>query len=224
MSSQLADLNAKYYSQPVGMSHGGRVPGYAEKGYVDTENPADLVDGGQGFADQYAQGQQEYPTQQDAPVQVQAPSLSSYTQDPEVLAANAERKALLRQLQTSLTRTPASTDYGPSESEKWLNFAAAFSDPGKTGSFMEGMGHAATSLAAHKADQRKARALNAAADLQRLQSRSALAQQQYEMERDEGKRRMIEQYLTPKPTSTDGAVVGEQGADVPAVLVVIARL
>jgi hypothetical protein len=209
-----ADMS-KNYAKPVGMSHGGRVPGYANDGYVDTENPADLVDGGQAFADQYAQGQQEYPAQQDTPIQVQAPSLSSYTQDPEVLAANAERKALLKQLQTSLATTPATTDYGPSESEKWLNFAAAFADPGKTGSFGEGMGRAASSLAAHKADQRKARALNAAADLQRLQSRSALAQQQYEMTMDEGKRRMIEKYLTPNATSTDSATVGGYNTGIP---------
>jgi hypothetical protein len=213
-------LKASQIPSPFGnsmprLAHGGMVPGYAEEGYVDTENPADLVDGGQAFADQYAAMQQQYPTQQDMPMA--AMPTMSYTQDPEVARANAERKALLKQLQESLTKAPASTDYGPSESEKWLNFAAAFSDPGKTGSFGEGMGRAASSLAAHKADQRKARALNAAADLQRLQSRSALAQQQYEMERDEGKRRMIEQYLTPKPTSTEGATVGGQGAgaDVP---------
>jgi hypothetical protein len=213
-------LKASQIPSPFGnsmprLAHGGMVPGYAEEGYVDTENPADLVDGGQAFADQYAAMQQQYPTQQDMPMA--AMPTMSYTQDPEVARANAERKALLKQLQESLTKAPASTDYGPSESEKWLNFAAAFSDPGKTGSFGEGMGRAASSLAAHKADQRKARALNAAADLQRLQSRSALAQQQYEMERDENKRRMIEQYLTPKPTSTEGATVGGQGAgaDVP---------
>jgi len=198
-SSVMADYG-QYFNK------GGMVPGYAEEGYVDVENPADLVDGGQAFADQYAAMQQQYPTQQDMPVA--AMPRMSYTQDPEVARANAERKALLKQLQESLTKAPASTDYGPSESEKWLNLAAAFSDPGKTGSFGEGMGRAASSLAAYKADQRKARALNAAADLQRLQSRSALAQQQYEMERDEGKRRMIEQYLMPKPPSTEGATVG----------------
>jgi hypothetical protein len=211
-------LKASQIPSPFGnsmprLAHGGRVPGYAEEGYVDAENPADLVDGGQAFADQYAAMQQQYPTQQDMPMPV-AERAVPYTQSPEILAANAERRALLKQLQTSLSKAPASTDYGPSESEKWLNFAAAFSDPGKTGSFGEGMGRAASSLAAHKADQRKARALNAAADLQRLQSRSALAQQQYEMERDEGKRRMIEQYLTPNAPSTAGATVGGQGAGV----------
>lgn len=209
-------LKASQIPSPFGnsmprLAHGGMVPGYAEEGYVDAENPADLVDGGQAFADQYAAMQQQYPTQQDMSMPV-AERAVPYTQSPEILAANAERKALLKQLQASLSKAPASTDYGPSESEKWLNFAAAFSDPGKTGSFGEGMGRAASSLAAHKADQRKARALNAAADLQRLQSRSALAQQQYEMERDEGKRRMIEQYLTPTAPSTTGATVGGQGA------------
>lgn len=211
-------LKASQIPSPFGnamphLAHGGRVPGYAEEGLVDTANPADLVDGGQAFADQYAQGQQEYPTQQDVPIQ--APSLSSYTQDPEVLTANAERKALLKQLQQSLINTPASTDYGPSESEKWFKLAAAYADPGKTGSFLEGTGHAASAMAEHKAELRKAKAINAAADLQRLQARSELAQKQYEMTMDEGKRRMIEKYLTPTPRSTDGATVGGYNTGIP---------
>lgn len=212
MSSQLEDLNAKYYSQPVAMSHGGRVPGYAEEGYVDTENPADLVDGGQAFADQYAQGQQEYPAQQDVPMQ--APSLSSYMQDPEVVAANAQRKALLKQLEASLSTAPANRDNGPTESEMWFNRAAAFLDPGKTGSFGEGLQHMSVAEAGHQAEKRKARLVNQAADLQRLQARSELAQKQYEMTMDEGKRRTIEQLLTPTSRSTEGATVGG-GAGIP---------
>jgi hypothetical protein len=213
MSSQLADLNAKYYSQPVAMSHGGRVPGYAEEGYVDTENPADLVDGGQAFANQYAQGQQEYPTQQDVPMQ--APSLSSYMQDPEVVAANAQRKALLKQLEASLSTAPANRDNGPTESEMWFNRAAAFLDPGKTGSFGEGLQHMSVAEAGHQAEKRKARLINQAADLQRLQARSELAQKQYEMTMDEGKRRMIEKYLMPTPRSTDSATVGGYNTGIP---------
>lgn len=178
-------------------SHGGQVPGYAE---------GDLVDGsGQAFADQYAQGQQEYQTQQDTPVQAQR--LASYTQDPEVLAANAERKALLNQLQASLATAPSNRDTGPTESEKWLRRAAAFLDPGKTGSFSEGMQHFAAQEADTRAEQRKAKLVNQAADMQRLQSRSELAQKQYEMTMDEGKRRMIEQYLTPTTSSTDAGKV-----------------
>jgi hypothetical protein len=195
------------------LAHGGRVPGYADEGYVDTENPAGLVDGGQGFADQYAQGQQEYPTQQDAPMQ--APSLSSYMQDPEVVAANAERKALLKQLEASLSTAPANRDNGPTESEMWFNRAAAFLDPGKTGSFGEGLQHMSVAEAGHQAEKRKARLVNQAADLQRLQARSELAQKQYEMTMDEGKRRMIEKYLMPTPRSTDSATVGGQGASIP---------
>jgi hypothetical protein len=51
--------------------------------------------------------------------------------------------------------------------------------------------------------------------LQRLQSRSALAQQQYEMTMDEGKRRMIEKYLTPTASSTDAGKVSGFSTGVP---------
>jgi hypothetical protein len=221
MPANIDELNAKYYQggDPYGKylgqgySHGGMVPGYAEEGYVDAEDPAPMVDGGQAFADQYAQGQLEYPTQQDAPVRV-APTMS-YMQDPEVMQANAERKALLKQLQTSLSNAPAGRDTGPTESEMWFNRAAAFLDPGKTGSFGEGLQHLSAVEAAHKAEQRKAKIANQAADLQRLQARSELAQKQYEMTMDEGKRRMIEQYLTPTPRSTDGGKVGGYDTGVP---------
>jgi hypothetical protein len=221
MPADIDELNAKYYQggDPYGKylgqgySHGGMVPGYAEEGYVDAEDPAPMVDGGQAFADQYAQGQLEYPTQQDAPVMA-APTMS-YMQDPEVIKANLERKELLKQLQTSLANAPAGRDTGPTESEMWFNRAAAFLDPGKTGSFGEGLQHLSAVEAAHKAEQRKAKIANQAADLQRLQARSELAQKQYEMTMDEGKRRLIEQYLTPKPTSTDGGKVGGYDTGVP---------
>jgi hypothetical protein len=192
---------------------GGMVPGYAEEGYVDTQDPAELVDGGQAFADQYAQGQLEYPTQQDA--SVMAAPTTSYMQDPEVMRANAERKALLKQLQTSLSTAPVGRDTGPTESEMWFNRAAAFLDPGKTGSFGEGLQHMTAVEAGHQAEKRKAKIANQAADLQRLQARSELAQKQYEMEMDEGKRRMIEQYLSPTPRSTDGGKVSGYDTGVP---------
>jgi uncharacterized FlaG/YvyC family protein len=44
---------------------------------------------------------------------------------------------------------------GPSESEKWFKLAAAFSNPGKTGSFFEGMGGAASVLAEHNKAKRE---------------------------------------------------------------------
>lgn len=207
-ASVMADYG-QYFNQ------GGAAPGYADDGLVDTENPADLVDGGQGFADQYAQGQQEYPTQQDVPVQVQAPSLTSYMQDPEVVAANAERKLLLKQLQGTLAKAPANRDNGPTESEMWFNRAAAFLDPGKTGSFGEGLQHMSVAEAGHQAEKRKARLVNQSADLQRLQARSELAQKQFDMTKDEGRQRMIEKYLTPNATSTGGATVGGYNTGIP---------
>jgi hypothetical protein len=179
--TQLDEL-AKTISKPVGKSpwgnamphlaHGGRVPGYAEEGYVDTENPADLVDGGQGFADQYAQGQQDYPAQQDAAVyQGQGPgpiigreALNALVTKygglgddaiRQLAEINTQRTAARNDYNTQIAKLEAMQPQGPSESEKWLNFAAAFADPGKTGSFGEGMGHAATSLAAHRKSQRE---------------------------------------------------------------------
>jgi hypothetical protein len=57
--------------------------------------------------------------------------------------------------------------------------------------------------------------LNAAADLQRLQARSELAQKQFDMTKDEGRQRMIEKYLTPNATSTDSATVGGYNTGIP---------
>ncbi|MFI3197187.1 MAG: hypothetical protein QX196_02580, partial [Methylococcaceae bacterium] len=176
MPANLEELNAKYYQNgsPWGksmasmakMSHGGRVPGYADEGYVDTENPAGLVDGGQGFADQYAQGQQDYPAQQDAAVyQGQGPgpiigreALNALVTKygglgddaiKQLADINTQRTAARNDYNTQIAKLEAMQPQGPSESEKWFKFAAAYADPGKTGSFLEGTGHAASSMAEH---------------------------------------------------------------------------
>jgi hypothetical protein len=154
------------------LAHGGRVPGYAQEGYVDTENPADLVDGGQGFADQYAQGQQDYPTQQDAAVyQGQGPgpiigrdALNALVTKygglgddaiKQLADINTQRSAARNDYNTQIAKLEAMQPQGPSESEKWFKLAAAYADPGKTGSFLEGTGHAATAMAEHSKANRE---------------------------------------------------------------------
>jgi hypothetical protein len=160
-SSVMADYG-KYFKR------GGMVPGYAEEGYVDVENPADLVDGGQAFADQYAQGQLEYPTQQNAPMPVARasgtyPVVGSETINnlvnkygglgddaiKQLAAINAERTKARQDYNTQIAKLENMAPQGPSQSELWFNRAAAFLDPGKTGSFGEGLQHMAGVEAAH---------------------------------------------------------------------------
>ena len=174
-------LKASQIPSPFGnsmprLAHGGMVPGYAEEGYVDAENPADLVDGGQAFADQYAQGQLDYPVQQDAPAAMPVarasgtyPVVGNDTINALVTKYGGLGDDAIRQLSNINTqRTAARNDYnaqiakleamqpqGPSESEKWFKLAAAFSNPGKTGSFFEGMGGAASVLAEHNKAKRE---------------------------------------------------------------------
>ncbi len=75
-----------------------------------------------------------------------APDVSAASK--KVHEAAMARKAALEAMSNASAAT------GPSESEKWLNLAAAFADPGKTGNFMEGVGGAAKVLAGHSKDKR----------------------------------------------------------------------
>ena len=164
-ASVMADYG-QYFNQ------GGAAPGYAEDGYVDTENPADLVDGGQGFADQYAQGQQEYPTQQDAAVyQGQGPgpiigreALNALVTKygglgddaiKQLADINTQRTAARNDYNTQIAKLEAMQPQGPTDSELWFNRAAAFLDPGKTGAFGEGLQHVAGVESAHSKAKRE---------------------------------------------------------------------
>jgi hypothetical protein len=160
-SSVMADYG-QYFNK------GGMVPGYAEEGYVDVEDPAPMVNGGQAFADQYAQGQLEYPTQQNAPMPVARasgtyPVVGSETINnlvnkygglgddaiKQLAAINAERTKARQDYNTQIAKLENMAPQGPSQSELWFNRAAAFLDPGKTGSFGEGLQHMAGVEAAH---------------------------------------------------------------------------
>ena len=160
-------------------NHGGRVPGYANEGLVDTTNPAPDV--------------QTYPLQPEAPNYSQQPAQqieptgggydvnsiaainpkfaemmrqygvgsTNYTNDiRDTRQALADERAAYNKSLDTLAHANIAT--GPSESEKWFSRAAAFLDPGKTGSFGEGVQHFAVQEAANRAEQRKADSLNAA--------------------------------------------------------------
>ena len=167
--SVMADYG-KYFKR------GGAVPGYAQEGFVNVEDPAPVVDGGQAFADQYAQGQLDYPVQQDAPAAMPVarasgtyPVVGNDTINALVTKYGGLGDDAIRQLSDiNAQRTKAREDYnaqiaklenmqarGPSESELWFNRAAAFLDPGKTGSFGEGLQHMAGVEAAHSKAKRE---------------------------------------------------------------------
>ena len=180
MPANLEELNAKYYvnGNPYGnsmatmakMSHGGAVPGYAQEGFVNIEDPAPEVDGGPAFAEQYAQGQLDYPVQQDAPAAMPVarasgtyPVVGNDTINAlvtkygglgddairQLAAINTERTKARQDYNTQIAKLENMAPQGPSDSERWFNRAAAFLDPGKTGSFGEGLQHMSVAEAAN---------------------------------------------------------------------------
>lgn len=234
MSSQLADLNAKYYSQPVAMSHGGRVPGYAQEGYVDAENPAPLA------PDYNAQPAQQIEPSGGGAVPMPAalsnmnPEFASliaqYGQgadySKEIAANTAARREQDVKFNTAIEALKKTAPDAPSQSEMWFKLAAAFADPGKTGSFGEGMGHAAAVMGEHRAETRKGIAAQ-----NKINTELDLKQQQYALEnlRDEGtqlrslqgeaskeKREMIKAAIkdyvdSGKPQSEAGKIALDEG-------------
>jgi hypothetical protein len=149
---------------------GGAVPGYAQEGFVNIEDPAPEVAGGQAFADQYAQGQLDYPVQQDAPAAMPVarasgtyPVVGSDTINAlvtkygglgddairQLAAINTERTKARQDYNTQIAKLENMAPQGPSDSERWFNRAAAFLDPGKTGSFGEGLQHMSVAEAAN---------------------------------------------------------------------------
>ena len=138
-------------------------------------------------------------------------------------AARRQQEAKFNQSISALKQTAPDV---PSESEKWFKLAAAFSNPGKTGSFQEGMGNAAAVLSEYGAEKRKGLSAQ-----RKLNTELDLKQQQYALEnlRDEAtqlrtlqgdaskdKREMIKAAIkdyvdSGKPQSEAGKIALDEG-------------
>jgi hypothetical protein len=252
MPTNLEELNAKYYvnGNPYGnsmatmakMSHGGAVPGYSQEGYVDVSNPAPMAPNYTAVPVEPETGGGYVPEDVAAPA-VAAPKADVTGINPELaamlkqydtgidyskdIAANAaarrQQEAKFNQSISALKQTAPDV---PSESEKWFKLAAAFSNPGKTGSFQEGMGNAAAVLSEYGAEKRKGLSAQ-----RKLNTELDLKQQQYALEnlRDEAtqlrtlqgdaskdKREMIKAAIkdyvdSGKPQSEAGKIALDEG-------------
>ena len=221
---------------------GGAVPGYAQKGYVDVSNPAPMAPNYTAMPVEPETGGGYVPEDVAAPA-VAAPKADVTGINPELaamlkqydtgidyskdIAANAaarrQQEAKFNQSISALKQTAPDV---PSESEKWFKLAAAFSNPGKTGSFQEGMGNAATVLSEYGAEKRKGLSAQ-----RKLNTELDLKQQQYALEnlRDEAtqlrtlqgdaskdKREMIKAAIkdyvdSGKPQSEAGKIALDEG-------------
>ena len=221
---------------------GGAVPGYAQKGYVDVSNPAPMAPNYTAMPVEPETGGGYVPEDVAAPA-VAAPKADVTGINPELaamlkqydtgidyskdIAANAaarrQQEAKFNQSISALKQTAPDV---PSESEKWFKLAAAFSNPGKTGSFQEGIGNAATVLSEYGAEKRKGLSAQ-----RKLNTELDLKQQQYALEnlRDEAtqlrtlqgdaskdKREMIKAAIkdyvdSGKPQSEAGKIALDEG-------------
>ena len=221
---------------------GGAVPGYAQEGYVDVSNPAPMVPNYTAMPVEPETGGGYVPEDVAAPA-VAAPKADVTGINPELaamlkqydtgidyskdIAANAaarrQQEAKFNQSISALKQTAPDV---PSESEKWFKLAAAFSNPGKTGSFQEGMGNAAAVLSEYGAEKRKGLSAQ-----RKLNTELDLKQQQYALEnlRDEAtqlrtlqgdaskdKREMIKAAIkdyvdSGKPQSEAGKIALDEG-------------
>jgi hypothetical protein len=221
---------------------GGAVPGYAQKGYVDVSNPAPMAPNYTAMPVEPETGGGYVPEDVAAPA-VAAPKADVTGINPELaamlkqydtgidyskdIAANAaarrQQEAKFNQSISALKQTAPDV---PSESEKWFKLAAAFSNPGKTGSFQEGMGNAAAVLSEYGAEKRKGLSAQ-----RKLNTELDLKQQQYALEnlRDEAtqlrtlqgdaskdKREMIKAAIkdyvdSGKPQSEAGKIALDEG-------------
>ena len=222
--------------------HGGAVPGYAQEGYVDVSNPAPAAPNYTAMPVEPQTGGGYVPEDVATPA-VAAPKADVTGINPELaamlkqydtgidyskdIAANAaarrQQEAKFNQSISALKQTAPDV---PSESEKWFKLAAAFSNPGKTGSFQEGMGNAATVLSEYGAEKRKGLSAQ-----RKLNTELDLKQQQYALEnlRDEAtqlrtlqgdaskdKREMIKAAIkdyvdSGKPQSEAGKIALDEG-------------
>jgi hypothetical protein len=222
--------------------HGGAVPGYAQEGYVDVSNPAPAAPNYTAMPVEPQTGGGYVPEDVATPA-VAAPKADVTGINPELaamlkqydtgidyskdIAANAAaRRQQEAKFNQSISALKQAAPDVPSESEKWFKLAAAFSNPGKTGSFQEGIGNAATVLSEYGAEKRKGLSAQ-----RKLNTELDLKQQQYALEnlRDEAtqlrtlqgdvskdKREMIKAAMkdyveSGKPQSEAGKIALDEG-------------
>lgn len=157
-------------------ARGGRVRRFALGGLNEADQREDFA----GLAERYgAQLPQEpAPTAAAAPAAQQTAGLDSmlakYLQPAaggmnygqELAAARKTARTETDAFQKLLKQAIAQPDQPPSKSELYFRLAAAFADPGKTGSFGEGLGRAAGAVAEQKKAEREAAKASAAQKLQ----------------------------------------------------------
>jgi hypothetical protein len=140
---------------------------------------------------------------QQAPVQAAAPTAISPT---AVEEAMAQRRALMAELNKAMSAQTVPS--GMSDSEKYFRLAAAFGKTGKTGHFSESLGNVNESLADIEAEQRKEQQARSGMNLQRLQARMGLADQQYQLAREGEMQDLLKRYLNKGQQVTDNVVAG----------------
>ena len=203
----IEDINQTMYAQPVQpqYAHGGQVKThYADGDLVDI--PAEYDAANPDFAGQVRANMDANPLYAGEPQVVQVPVEAPSA----VERAAQERRAILNSLQTALTAAPTSSK-GMSEQERNFRLAAAFAKPTRFGSFGESLGNAAESLADIESIKRAEQKDIAAQELARLQSRMGLAQQQYELSREEEMRGMLKNYLNKGRKTLAEAASGASG-------------
>jgi hypothetical protein len=191
-------------AQPRPFYNGGAVRGYAG---------GDLVtdDGGQAFADSYMAGQQQFPTQQDAPI---AQMAQRYNIDPEQSKSYADQRALFAQLQTALSKQqPKNTNV--SNAETYFKLMGALGKPTKYGSFGESFGNVGEVMAEDQAARREAARANTGQDIANIQARMGLMQAQRELGRDERQSNMIAKYLGGEGAGGQGGTQGGDAGGIP---------
>lgn len=195
-AAALQALQNKYYAKPLQYAKGGEVDSDPQdQPFYDANNPD--------FAAQVRANVEANPMYAGeppaAPVQV-APQPMSSTQQ-----AINDRRALLNEIQRKLNE-PLVAKKGMSDAERNWRLAAAFGKQSKFGTFGESLVNAAETLADIEGIKRAEQQDLSAQELARLQAKMGVAQQQYEMSREEDMRNILNKYITKgEKTLTDAA-------------------
>jgi len=202
----IEEINAKYYEggspyyqEKSHYARGGEVKGYAR----GTEDGAFYDETDPDFAAQVQNNMNENPLYAQREVAAPAPA----ARPSAIEEALAQRRAIMADLNKALTAAPVTTS-GMTDSERNWRLAAAFAKPGKTGTFGEGLGYAAETMADVAAEKRKEAREASTLGLQRLQARSELANQQYAMAREGEMQDLLKKYVSKGQGVTDKVTSG----------------